>query len=109
MKTYHGHAMAGVDDERGGRYASESKPSVIGARPISYPRMPAGSPWRQDMCPPEPPLGIDINAVEAVGEPFEVAASVGAAAASDTALESRSANVPVADNARVARRFKRRF
>jgi hypothetical protein len=94
--------MAGVDDERGGRYATEgSKQTVIGPSPIAYPAQPAGSPWRCDPCGTEPPLGIDINAQDPTGEAFEVAASSaqGAAAASDAS----------ADRGGVARKFVRRF
>lgn len=52
--TYHSVAQASIDDERGGRYASESKQTVIGSSPISYPTMPEGNPWRCDPVPDEP-------------------------------------------------------
>ena len=76
--TYHSVAMAGIDDERGGRYATEgSKQTVIGSSPIAYPQQPSTSPWHRDPVPDEPPLGYDINAQGPVGEPHEVRASEG--------------------------------
>jgi hypothetical protein len=70
--TYHSVAASSVDDERGGRYAAaDSKQTVIGASPISYPTQPEHSPWSRDECPPEPPLGYSVDAQEPVGEVFE--------------------------------------
>jgi hypothetical protein len=70
--TYHSVALGSVDDERGGRYATGgSKQTVIGAAPVSYPTQPSGSPWRVDMCPPEPPLGYSVDEMEPVGEAHE--------------------------------------
>jgi hypothetical protein len=55
LRTYHGHAISAVDDERGGRYATEgSKQTVIGSSLIAYPQQPSTSPWHSDPCPPEP-------------------------------------------------------
>src|SRR5262249_39812388 len=72
MATYHSVAQSALDDERGGRYSGAgSKQTVVGTSPIAYPQQPATSPWYHDACPPEPPLGIDINAQEPVGEVFE--------------------------------------
>ena len=63
--TYHSVAQASVDDERGGRYATEgSKQTVIGASPILYPTQPANSPWHHDPVPDEPPLGYAIDEME---------------------------------------------
>jgi hypothetical protein len=96
LKTYHGHAMSAVDDERGGRYAIEdNKQTVIGSSPIVYPAQPAGSPWASDPVGLEPPLGYSIEAQETTGEPHEIAASM-----------ASQEQVPVAD---VARKFPRRF
>ena len=76
MATYHSVAQSAVDDERGGRYATEgSKQTVIGGSPIAYPQQPSTSPWHSDPCPPEPPLGFDVNAIDPVGEPHEIKAS----------------------------------
>jgi hypothetical protein len=69
--TYHGIATADADQDRGGRYAGLTRPSVIGASPITYPQMPEGNPWRCDPVPPEMPLGYDINDQEPTGEIFE--------------------------------------
>jgi len=74
--TYHNFAQADADTELGGRYAKVQPTSVTGANPGSvYPKQPEGSPWRTDECPPEPPLGCNIDAVEPVGEVFEIEAS----------------------------------
>ena len=76
MATYHSVAQSAVDDERGGRYATEgSKQTVIGSSPIPYPKQPSTSPWHSDPCPPEPPLGFSVYAMEPVGEPHERTAS----------------------------------
>jgi len=64
LRTYHGHAQSTIDDERGGRYATQgSKQTVIGSSPIAYPAQPENSPWHRDPVPDEPPLGYDINAL----------------------------------------------
>ena len=60
--------------EEGGRFAKPT--NVIGSTPtVQYPRLPENS-WTNDPVPPEAPLGIDVNAIEPVGESFEVAASL---------------------------------
>jgi hypothetical protein len=61
----------------GGRFATLGKPSFTGTTPgPSVPRQPPGSPWAtDDLLGPEPPLGIDVNAMDPVGEAFEVEAS----------------------------------
>jgi len=70
--TFHSIALAGIDDERGGRYAAEgSKRTVIGSSPVAYPAQPATSPWHHDPCSPEPPLGYSVEAQEPVDEMFE--------------------------------------
>jgi hypothetical protein len=50
LKTYHGYAMSAVDEERGGRYATEdNKQTVTGSTPTpSYPAQPSGSPWHSE-------------------------------------------------------------
>ena len=76
LRTYHGHAQSAIDEDRGGRFAFSGSPtSITGSSPISYPTQPAHSPWAKDVCPPELPLNIDINAMEPTGEPHEVRAS----------------------------------
>ena len=53
--TYHGYASGDLDDMSGGRYGVLPKPSVTGVDPVvRVPQQPAGSPWAQDECPPEP-------------------------------------------------------
>ena len=54
-KTYHGHAQGDLGDMSGGRYGALPKPIVVGVDPVvRVPQQPAGSPWAQDECPPEP-------------------------------------------------------
>ena len=69
-KTYFGQAQH-ADDDLGGRYTKVHSTTVTGSSPISYPAQPPTSPWHHDACPPEPPLGFSMNAMEPVGEPFE--------------------------------------
>jgi hypothetical protein len=70
--TYHSVAQSAVDDERGGRYATEgSKQTVIGSSPIAYPQQPCTSPWHSDPCGTEPPLGYSVEEMEPTGEVFE--------------------------------------
>jgi hypothetical protein len=69
------HARAAVDDEAGGRFARVNPTTVIGATPV--PRYPqAGTPFQSDPCGVEPPLGSDINFVEACGTAVEIEASL---------------------------------
>jgi hypothetical protein len=120
MSTYLAHAEASADDTAQGRFAApERKPMIVGAKAgISYPAQPEGSPWATNPYPEEPlvdgtgeggRLGFQIDDM---GNSTVVAPTVEAASdAFAPALESRPANVPVADNAavkRVARKFFRR-
>jgi hypothetical protein len=92
--TYFAHA-GDVELEMGGRFAKVLPTTVVGSEPVvKYPKLPEGSPWAKDECPPEPGLGIDVNAMEALGEPHEQAAS-----------HAGDAGVPPS----VARSFKRRI
>lgn len=91
--TYFGHA-GDTELDLGGRFAKVTTTTVVGAGPVRYPRQPTGSPWACDPVPAESPLGLDINAMEPVGEPHEMRPQ----AAGD-------AQVPPS----VARKFKRRF
>ena len=74
--TYAGRAAADIGLEAQGRHAAAAKATVTGsARVPLYPA--ASGPWNDPVqVPPEPSLGYEINAQEAVGEPFEIAASV---------------------------------
>ncbi len=65
-----------VSNDSGGRYAAIGKPTVIGRDPAQYPKLPASSPFAADPVGVEPPTGVDINAMEPVGEPFEIEASL---------------------------------
>src|SRR6516164_8716357 len=67
MGTYHSVAASTVDDERGGRFAVEGKQTVIGSSAVAYPQQPSTSPWHSDPCPPEPPLGYSVEAMEPDG------------------------------------------
>jgi hypothetical protein len=72
LATYHGVAQTSADDDRGGRFAAVSPTrTVVGAAPISYPKLPANSPWACDPVPTEPPLGFSVDAMEPVGELHE--------------------------------------
>lgn len=73
-RTYAGHALDNEPDV-GGRFAKVSTTTVVGTSPINYPQQPPGSPWHSDPCPPEPPLGFSVDAMEPVGEKYEVEAS----------------------------------
>jgi hypothetical protein len=65
-------------DESGGRWQKQTPTNVIGSSPVSYPRLPASSPWANDPVPPEEPLGIDVTEAPIVGESFEVEQSLNA-------------------------------
>jgi hypothetical protein len=97
--TMHGRALTELDQLMQGRF---SKPSeVVGA--TGAPEYPAAAAWTQDHLPPEPPLGLDVSAVEPVGEPHEVQASVRrAGAASLTTTRDDSASSVTASSGDVA-------
>ena len=70
--------LAHTHSDEGGRYAKAVPNNVIGASPISYPKLPSG-PWSAQPGPgPEPPYGEDISTPPIVGEAFEVNASLDA-------------------------------
>jgi hypothetical protein len=71
--TFAGRAQAEADDVRG-RWAEINKSNVVGATPT--PQYSAGPNWSVDPTGIEPPLNIDVNAVEPCGEKFEVEASL---------------------------------
>jgi hypothetical protein len=56
MSSYLDHARASADDDRGGRFATESKTTVVGAAPITYPQQPSTSPANQMAMMPDEPL-----------------------------------------------------
>jgi hypothetical protein len=73
--TYHQRAQWEADQEHGGRFKELGEARVTGVP--EYPAQPPTSPWAgPDLVPPEPPLGFDVNALEPVGTPIEVAQSL---------------------------------
>jgi hypothetical protein len=69
--TYLSHA-GDVELELGGRFAKLTPTTITGSEPIAkYPKLESG-PWAKDESPPEPPLGIDVNTQEPVGEVHEL-------------------------------------
>jgi hypothetical protein len=80
-ETYFARAQADLA-EAGGRFA-RPKPTVTsgaGGAGSAVPKQPATtSPWARHWVPPtEPPLGIDVNAMEPVGTAAEVGRSLAA-------------------------------
>jgi len=71
-QTLHGRAQAQLEQERSGRFAKPSTVTGAAPSPQAYP----GAAWTQNVVPPEPPLGVDVNFVEAVGEKFEIERSI---------------------------------
>jgi hypothetical protein len=98
--------LANVDQELGGRFAKESR--VSGAEPnVRYPRLPSSSPWASDPVPPEEPLGFEIDAMEPVGNPGEIEASLAEAAAlmsGSGVVETSLVNPTVSTNPTIRRR-----
>jgi len=68
--------LAHTHSDEGGRYAKTTPNNVIGSSPVSYPKLPASSPWSCDPVPPEPPYGIDISEPPLVGEQWEIGKSL---------------------------------
>jgi hypothetical protein len=66
-------AQSEFDLENTGRHSKSA--TVIGTGAPNYPRLPENN-WTNDPVPPEPVLGIDVNATEPVGEYGEVTASI---------------------------------
>ena len=62
--TYLSRAQADAD-MIGGRFKQQSQTHVTGVP--TYPRQPSNSPFASDPVPPEPPLGVDIEYVGALG------------------------------------------
>ena len=57
-----------------GRFAKPH--TIVGETPA--PQYPTGPNWSVDPTGPEPPLGIDVNAIEACGEVWEIEQSLSA-------------------------------
>jgi hypothetical protein len=77
------HALAGVDQAlEGGRFAAESRASIVGETPNPYPKLPASSPWAGGGdVGLSPPLGVAIDEQEPVGTPTEIERSLAPAVA----------------------------
>ena len=63
--TYFQHAQASANDEAGGRFAKQSPTTVIGAAPLQT--VLVAPSWAGFDNGVEPPFGVDIDYVEAVG------------------------------------------
>lgn len=91
-----------TSDERGGRFAAKETPfSVTGIAPMpKIPAQPPHSPWAgPDLVGDEPPLGIDVNALEPVGTPVEIEASLAASLEAPTSAASWADGVETGDAA----------
>jgi hypothetical protein len=71
--TYLDRARAEESLASSGRFKNELSAPVPSVP--TYPPQPASSPWAAASVPDEPPLGVDINALEPVGTAAEVAKS----------------------------------
>jgi hypothetical protein len=81
--TFHSRASVDLELESTGRHALAPKPTVTGsARVPQVPRMPEGSPWADDLVPPEEALGWSVEAQEPTGNYHEIAESLREAASS---------------------------
>ena len=70
--TYFSQAQASIDEDRGGRFSVLTPTQVVGRSSVSYPRLPSTAPANQAaIVGDEPPLGIDVNALDPAGEPHE--------------------------------------
>jgi hypothetical protein len=81
QNTLLGRAASELFMEERGRFA---KPSVVIAD-AGAPTYPSAAPWTQSHVPDEPPLGFDVNAIEPVGEHFELEIEIERSRASSVA------------------------
>jgi hypothetical protein len=75
--TLHELSRLGQDEEGSGRFAPDRY--VTGSQAATkYPRQDNASPWSGAGADPglEPPIGIDVSAVDPVGEQFEIDRSI---------------------------------
>jgi hypothetical protein len=81
-----------------GRFSAISSPHVVGSEPIAkYPQGPAWCAGDQGL---EPPFPLDVNALEPVGQPHELKASIAELSAGPGSLQSQaptSSVVPLAE------------
>lgn len=78
MNTMHGRAQIELEQLMTGRFARRAEVSGVEAAPVAFP----AAEWTCADPGLEPPTGIDINAQEPTGEPFEINASIERRAAS---------------------------
>ena len=74
--SYHDVALSEVGTVQGRYGELEKSSSVTGGLAHRYPPLPETSPWASDPVGQEPPIGVDINAVEAVGTHAEIEQSL---------------------------------
>lgn len=71
-----------ITPSAGGRFAKALGEYTVGATPtVEYPKLPDGSPWRQQQPPPEEPLGFSVEEMPVMGEPWEAERAAEIAAA----------------------------
>ena len=76
--SYSDHAQGFVEENRGGRYVGQSKPTIVGQEAAAqYPSQPPDA-WSMQghAVPPEAPFGVDLNWVEPCGTAAEVEQSL---------------------------------
>lgn len=79
--------------EARGRFTAHEKSTVIGSTPTPASAYPAAF-LQHDPVPDEPALGVDINALEPVGQPHELKASSLGPSLPAKALPSPSSQAP---------------
>jgi hypothetical protein len=86
--------QAVLDPTLAGRFAKEAKADfTVGNSPtVEYPKLPDGSPWRQQQPPPEEPFGIDIQYVEPCGTPAEIERAAAILSATECSAEASPAS-----------------
>jgi hypothetical protein len=63
------HALAQIDIEKDtATNPAAMSVSVVGTNPNPYPPQPEGSPWKDDPCGPEEPLGYSVDEVPDVSK-----------------------------------------
>jgi hypothetical protein len=94
--TMHGRAMTELDQLMQGRFAKPTEVTAAEAAPV----YPAAADWTRARVPDEPPLGLDVSAVEPVGEPFEIERSHAMSQLPSTAGRDESASVAASSDRR---------
>jgi hypothetical protein len=109
MNTYLAHAEANALDDAQGRFAApERRPTIVGAKAeISYPAQPEGSPWAKEPIGLEPPIGVEIDAHDPVGEQFEIEASTAMGSSSGDVITPEGVGTDTGKPAVIRRGFRR--